>query len=60
MAILEPSFRRQRMVGALQRESWGYLLVPVDPRMPRGRVMADRLPDKVVQDLKVRLRNDHT
>lgn len=56
MAILEPSFRRNRIVGGLQSEDWGgFTMVPADMRLPKGRVPASKVPEAVKKELLVRL-----
>ena len=54
VAVLEPSPRRNQVVGVLQQAGPGCVLVPVDPRLPKGRVRVSHLPATLRAELQVR------
>ena len=55
VSILEPSARRNAVVGVLREEPSGNLmfLMPADPRMPKCVVRSAALPANIKQALKV-------
>ena len=55
VAILEPTPRRQRVVGVLQREARHVTLIPVDLKMPKCHVRVNELPDTIKKLLEVSL-----
>ena len=55
MAVLEKSPRRAKVVGVLREEERKLLLLPIDPRMPRGVVRREDLPGQLKAMLQVRM-----